>query len=148
MLPAPARMRRGEDFSLAVRRGRRAGSTHLAVHLATVDRLDEPSALRGTGTTPAAGPRRHPSSTGLHVVEPVAPRVGFVVSKAVGNAVTRTRVKRRLRALAASRLHRLPAGSLTVLRATPASAQASSAVLASDLDRVLDRVLRPVAARP
>ena len=116
-------MRRGEDFSLAVRRGRRAGSTHLAVHLATADRVA--------------------AATAGHDPQPVSPpRVGVVVSKAVGNAVTRTRVKRRLRALAADRLDRLPAGSLAVLRATPASAQASSAVMGADLDRVLDRVLR------
>ena len=33
MLPAPARLRRREDFSLAVRRGRRAGRGTLVAHL-------------------------------------------------------------------------------------------------------------------
>ena len=117
MLPATHRMLRSEDFSLVVRRGRRAGSAHLAVHLLLASDTD----------LAARGPAR----------------VGVVVSRAVGTAVTRTRVKRRLRAVASSRLHRLPDGALAVLRATPASAGATSAALALDLDRTLDRVLAP-----
>ena len=116
MLPAPHRMRRSAEFSLAVRRGRRAGSPRLAVHLLTRTDVDDPA------------------------------RVGLVVSKGVGIAVTRTRVKRRLRAVAAERLAQLPAGSLTVLRAAPASATATSAELAADLDRALVKLLpAPVA---
>lgn len=68
-------------------------------------------------------------------------RVGFVVSKAVGAAVTRTTVKRRLRALVAARLDQLPGGALLVVRANPAAAGASSAELAGDLDRVLGRLV-------
>ena len=113
MLPAAHRMRRSEDFSLAVRRGRRAGSANLAVHLLLASEPDH--------AQPA--------------------RVGIVVSKAVGTAVTRTGVKRRLRAVASARLDRLPGGALAVLRATPASANASSAILAADLDHALDRVM-------
>lgn len=70
--------------------------------------------------------------------EPV--RVGLVVSKAVGPAVVRTRVKRRLRHLARERLSSLPGGSMLVLRANPAAAAASSAVLGADLDRCLGKV--------
>ncbi len=70
-----------------------------------------------------------------------AARVGFVVSKAVGNAVVRNRVHRRLRAVLASRLPDLPAGSLTVVRALPASATASYAELVADVDGALRRVL-------
>jgi ribonuclease P protein component len=50
-------------------------------------------------------------------------RVGFVVSKAVGNAVTRNRVKRRLRHLAAAELSRTPGGVDVVVRALPRSAE-------------------------
>jgi len=81
--------------------------------------------------------------------DPVVARVGFVVSKAVGGAVVRTRVKRRLRAVLAQRLERLPAGSLLVVRANPAAAEATSAELARSVDRVLERVLpapAPVSA--
>lgn len=48
-------------------------------------------------------------------------RVGFVVSKAVGNAVTRNRVKRRLRHLVANLLTDEPA-LMVVVRALPAAA--------------------------
>jgi len=73
-------------------------------------------------------------------------RAGFVVSKAVGNAVVRTRVKRRLRHLVRDRLDSLPGGSLLVVRALPPSAEASSRVLGRDLDRALAKVSHEVAA--
>jgi ribonuclease P protein component len=68
------------------------------------------------------------------MTDPGSPAVGLVVSKAVGNAVTRNRVKRRLRALVAARLGELPDGALLVVRAQPAAAGASSADLGRDLD--------------
>ena len=75
----------------------------------------------------------------IHVAAPTeshAPRVGFVVSKAVGNAVTRNRVKRRLRAIAAEHLGGLP-GADIVVRAQPAAAGASYAELHAAFGRCL-----------
>ncbi len=112
MLASRNRIRRGDDFTVAVRRGRRAGRPHLVLHLAVVEGSLE------------------------------APRAGFVVSKAVGGAVVRNTVTRRLRPIVRERLGRLPAGSLLVVRALPASAGASSAALSADVDSALDRVLR------
>jgi ribonuclease P protein component len=66
--------------------------------------------------------------------------VGFVVSRAVGNAVVRNRVKRRLRHLAREHVSSLPGSCVLVVRALPASAEASSAVLGADLARCLERV--------
>ncbi len=51
------------------------------------------------------------------------PRVGFVVSKAVGNAVVRNRTKRRLRAVIATELTGIPAGVDVVVRAQPAASE-------------------------
>jgi ribonuclease P protein component len=70
-------------------------------------------------------------------------RVGFVVNKAVGNAVLRNRVHRRLRAVMAARLPDLPLGSLTVVRALPPSASATYDELVADVDGALRRVLGP-----
>lgn len=67
-------------------------------------------------------------------------RVGFVVNKAVGNAVLRNRVHRRLRAVMAARLPDLPAGSLIVVRALPSSASASYDELVADVDGALSRL--------
>jgi ribonuclease P protein component len=69
------------------------------------------------------------------------PRVGFIVSKAVGTAVTRNRVKRRLRHLVRERIGALPASGVLVVRANPAAGAASYRELASELDRCLLRVL-------
>lgn len=66
--------------------------------------------------------------------------VGFVVSKAVGNAVTRNLVKRRMRALMAQRTEWLPEGTVTVVRALPPSARSTYTVLERDLHRCLSRL--------
>lgn len=62
-------------------------------------------------------------------------RVGFVVSKSVGNAVVRNRVKRRLRHIVAD-LPLLP-GSCLVVRALPRSSQASFDEMHAELLRQL-----------
>ena len=115
MLPAGNRLRRPADFAAAVRSGRRSGRSALVLHLRAPD----------VGTDPPVSPAR----------------VGLVVGKTVGPAVVRNRVKRRLRALLRSRLHRLPAGSVLVVRALPPAAAAGSAVLGTDLDAGLARLL-------
>jgi ribonuclease P protein component len=73
-----------------------------------------------------------------------APRVGFVVGRAVGTAVDRHRVQRRLRHLVRDRLAALPRGSTVVVRVAPAAATATSAQLGADLDAALTQVLRPL----
>ena len=72
-------------------------------------------------------------------------QVGFVVSRAVGGAVVRNRVRRRLRHLVRERLARLPAASVVVVRALPAAADASYDELRADLGRCLDRVAPTVS---
>jgi len=102
-------MRDSEDFTAAVRRGSSAGSSSLVAHV-------------------------YPDSS-----RDAAPLVGFVVSKAVGVAVERNRVKRRLRHLMRDHLPTLPLGSRVVIRALPAAAGLSSSVLAADLLSALQR---------
>ncbi len=70
-------------------------------------------------------------------------RAGLVVGKAVGNAVHRNRVKRRLRHLLRDRLDRLPPGSTVVVRALPSAAGATYERLGADLDDAVARALRP-----
>jgi ribonuclease P protein component len=104
-------MRHGSEFSAAVRKGRRAGRQTLVIH------------LNRTGSDPAS-----------------PARVGFVVSKAVGPAVVRNRVKRQLRHITRDRLTALPSGALVVVRANPAAA--GSSTLAADFDSALAAALR------
>lgn len=70
------------------------------------------------------------------------PQAAFTVSRAVGGAVRRNTVRRRLRHLVADRLTGLPAGARVVVRALPPSAAAGSSDLAGDLDSALGTALR------
>ncbi len=108
MLAATQRLRRSSDFTAVFRGGRRAGRGTVVVHLL----LDEPAQ----------------ASTA---------RAGFVVSRSVGNAVVRNRVRRRLRHLVRPLLADLPAGSSLVVRADPAAATASFDELNHDLEAAL-----------
>jgi ribonuclease P protein component len=85
----------------------------------------------------------HANSTDARAGQP--PRVGLVVSKAVGNAVVRNRTKRVLRALMSARIAQLPAGLDVVIRAKTDLPGTPTAVLAQDLDRLMATVLRRVA---
>jgi ribonuclease P protein component len=67
------------------------------------------------------------------------PLIGFVTGRAVGGAVSRNLVRRRLRHLMRSRAGRLPAGAQLVVRALPAAQTADSRGLGAELDRLLDR---------
>ena len=73
-------------------------------------------------------------------------RVGMVVSKAVGNAVTRNRVKRRLRHLATGQLDRTAPGTDVVVRALPAAAK-PTAELGRDLSSAWTSALRRLDER-
>lgn len=85
-----------------------------------------------------------------HVVltgEARAPRFGFIVSKAVGNAVVRNTIRRRLKAVCAEALSAVPEGADVVFRALPASATAPFAELRGQARRCLRRRGALVEAR-
>ena len=105
-------MRSGADFRHTIRRGAKGVQPTLVAHVLVG------SSVPGTG-----GPTS----------------VGFVVSKAVGPAVDRNRVKRQLRHLMRDRIDQLPAGSRVVVRALPAAHGKTSATLADHLDAALAR---------
>jgi ribonuclease P protein component len=107
------------------------------------ERADFTTAVRGPGASRAGGRLIvvHANRTDARAELP--PRVGFVVSKAVGNAVVRNRTKRRLRAGVATRLDGIPAGLDLVVRATPAAAHATWAELDTALGRQLEKVCHP-----
>lgn len=70
------------------------------------------------------------------------PHVGFVVSKGVGGAVVRNRVRRRLRGAVLEQQDRIPAGTDVVVRALPPAAGATYARLSEDLRSALGSALR------
>ncbi|MFU8873408.1 ribonuclease P protein component [Micromonospora sp. SL4-19] len=135
MLAAAQRLRRSSDFAAAVRGGRRVGRGAVVVHLTLPEQ---------TGPTATTSPE--PARTSG--AEKSAPsRAGFVVSKAVGNAVVRNKVRRRLRHLVRERLAELPAGSTLVVRALPQAAEASYPRLGADLDAAVAAARAPRGRR-
>jgi len=60
-------------------------------------------------------------------------RCGLIINKSVGNSVVRHSVARKIRHLVAANLTSLPAGSLFVIRALPASNVADLKTEATDL---------------
>jgi ribonuclease P protein component len=73
---------------------------------------------------------------------PGASRVGFIVGKNVGNAVTRNLVKRRLRAAASVWLLTHPTGFDVVVRALPAAADGDFETLDRDFSVGVGTVVR------
>ncbi|OXM99286.1 ribonuclease P protein component [Bifidobacterium vansinderenii] len=67
-------------------------------------------------------------------------RLGLAVSKAVGKAVTRNQVKRRLRVLARRYEDLLPQSCDVVIRAKPSAAHAEFSSLDGQLAKLFDRV--------
>jgi ribonuclease P protein component len=68
-----------------------------------------------------------------------SPKIGFVVSKSVGNAVQRHRVSRKLRHVAHGVVDELGAGDRVVVRALPGSRDAMSVKLQQELRTALKR---------
>ncbi|WP_030163255.1 ribonuclease P protein component [Spirillospora albida] len=137
MLPSGNRMRRRDEFTLAVRRGRRAGRPAVVLHLL------RPGEAARADPAPRTGAQAEAGTPAPGADAP--PLVGFIVARPVGNAVVRNSVRRRLRHLVRAHLDRLPAGSLLVVRANPAAGKARPDELAADLESALDRLLRPAS---
>jgi ribonuclease P protein component len=123
VLPARHRLRSSTDFAAVFRGARGAGGSRSGSRFIVV----------------------HVNSTDARAGQP--PRVGLVVSKAVGNAVVRNRTKRVLRALMSSRIDQLPQGVDVVIRAKTDLPGTPTAILAQDLDRLLATLLRRAASR-
>ena len=121
MLPAVRRLRRSSEFAAALRRGR---DTTRAARGCVVAHLHVPGPDVNRFGAPVDG----------------SARVGFVVSRVVGPAAARNRVRRRLRHLLRDLMPALPAGSRLVIRALPPAAAASSATLAGDLSAAVAAV--------
>lgn len=112
-------MRSAADFSTTVRSGARSGRRNVVLY-----------AL---------------SRTGEAASEPS--RFGFIVSKAVGNAVQRNLVKRRLRAIAAREMPACGTGYDVVFRALAPAAEADWDSLSREAHAALAKACRIAAGK-
>jgi ribonuclease P protein component len=110
------RLSRSRDFDAVYRQGRSTSTRFLVLYW--FDREDEPG----------------------------DPRLGLAVPRAIGNAVTRNRIKRQLREVWRARLEEVPAGRDYVLKAKPGLPEAVSANGFDWLGERLDEVLGKAAA--
>lgn len=95
-------------------------------------------------TTVRSGRRVGAANTLLHVVVGNGerePRFGFIVTKAVGGAVTRNLVRRRLRAVCRDILPNVAAGVDVVVRALPGSDRATWGTLHSEIAEALGKAV-------
>ena len=103
-------MTRSTEFGATVSQGTRAAQPDLVVYTLRSDETGEPG-----------------------------PRIGLIVSKAVGNAVQRHRVSRRLRHVARVLLDDLDTDDRVVIRALPGSRTATSSRLEEELRTAASR---------
>lgn len=104
-------MTRSTEFGATVSQGTRAAQRDLVLYALRSDEVDEPG-----------------------------PRIGLIVSKAVGNSVHRHRVSRRLRHAARAILADLDPAERVVIRALPRSRDAVSPKLEQELRTALHRI--------
>ncbi|MCS6580194.1 ribonuclease P protein component [Curtobacterium citreum] len=116
MLASANRIVRGDDYRNVVRRGRKSATAHVVVSV-----VRQP--VDGNGPT----------------------RFGFIVAKTVGNAVTRNRIRRRLKAIAHDLLAETPQGFDVVVRVLPAASQAGWPTLLEDVTRSFARGVEKAA---
>ncbi|WP_034985144.1 ribonuclease P protein component [Corynebacterium jeikeium] len=127
MLAPQHRLRSTALFGQTIRNGRKKGSRTVVAHiLVSCGRAEELPLPLQEGAT-------------------AGPRLGLVVSKAVGNAVTRHNTSRKLRHAFRTVMEEgsldFPAGTTVVLRALPKSATASFEELVGDVRSCIRRAL-------
>ena len=122
MLARHQRISRGSEFTRTLRHGVRVRRSDLMTYV-------------------LVSPCRWPDDRHirLDVVEPASPRIGLIVSKSVGNAVTRHAVSRRLRAACSVALADVDVASTIVIRALPSSATAPTDILRQQLSSAFAR---------
>lgn len=107
------RVTRGEDYRRVVRKGNRVGGASCITYAVSRSAAD--------ATAPPA-------------------RFGYIISKAVGNAVTRNLVRRRMKFVTDELLREGAAGVDVVFRALPKAATASFDDLRREMRRAYDKL--------
>ena len=115
--------------------------------LATRNRLRTATEFSTTVRSGVRNGRRNVVLYTATIADDEPSRIGFIVSKSVGNAVVRNLVKRRLREAGAASLREYGTGFAIVVRALPASAAASWDQLLADYNVALESTMKRLGGR-
>ncbi|WP_390134121.1 ribonuclease P protein component [Bifidobacterium apicola] len=127
------RLRSHREFTAVLRRRHRVSSRDLVIHYS----------IPGSGRTATPLPATSAVREERHDILPAGRRrMGLAVSKNVGKAVTRNKVKRRFRQLAGSKEDLLPSSCDLVMRAKPSAAGATYQQLGEQVDRLFRDLMR------
>ena len=110
--------------------------------LPVINRVRQSADFARTVRSGVRSGRRNVVLYGTTTSGPGVSRVGFIVGKNVGNAVTRNIVKRRLRAAASVWLTTCPSGFDVVVRALPVAADSDFDSLQRDFSAGVGTVVR------
>ncbi|MFR0578838.1 ribonuclease P protein component [Bifidobacterium thermophilum] len=133
------------DFVTVLKRRRKVSDHDIVVHYLVRDDSHSCTQLGAISTPNAQSTERagRMDSTGSTLGTPSHRRLGLAVSKSVGHAVTRNKVKRRFRVLARNHEQLLPDHCDIVMRAKTSAAHAPF----ESLDRQVERLFASVGAR-
>lgn len=140
MLSPEYRLRSSTSFGRTIRYGRKKGSRTVVAYVL------QPSSVGREANEFSAEDVSRETLHSNNIAWDRHPRVGLVVSKAVGNAVVRHSVARFLRQSARESMLDLEAecgaGTTIVLRALPAAAKATQQEITRDVQSCIRRAIR------
>ena len=113
------RVTRGEDYRRIVRTGNRVGGAYCITYAVS---------------------RALPGQLEAQKNDRLPARFGYIISKAVGNAVTRNLVRRRMKSIAQAMIHEGASGVDIVFRALPAAATATYSELEQSMRKAVSRI--------
>lgn len=128
------RITRADEYQYVVRKGHRVGGAFCITYAV----LHVPEQAKNTQLSDTMTPVSVPQSTNEAMSPPA--RFGFIISKRVGNAVTRNLIRRRMKTIVERRLHQGFHSADVVFRMFESSAKASFEQLSREVNRALDRV--------
>lgn len=140
MLSPEYRLRSSTSFGRTIRYGRKKGSRTVVAYVL------QPSPVGPETIKLSSDDVSRETSDYNNIAWDRHPRIGLVVSKAVGNAVVRHSVARYLRHSAKESMSHLESecgdGTTIVLRALPAAAKATQQEITRDVQSCIRRALR------
>jgi ribonuclease P protein component len=138
------RLRKHAEYGLVYAAARKHQSSSLSYFYRPAQLLT--AALQTSGAAGHPDAAASPSNVEPSVPPQLPSRFGITVPRALGPAVLRNRIKRRVRVLARQQIHLLPEGTDVVLHPRPKVATMPHQELQQELAKVFHEIARRIAA--